>query len=58
MTLSTEDLEELLGSKQCAQDLHESLHGNIQPVIDSYEVKRPNKGKNPGQSRFKTIKKT
>ena len=56
LTLSVEDLEELLGSKQCAQDLHESLHGDVKPVIDSYEVKRPNKGKNPGTSRFKTIK--
>ena len=54
LTLSTEDLEDILGSKQCAEDLHESLHGNIKPVVtDSYEVKRP---KTKGGSRFKTLK--
>ena len=56
LTLAVEDLEEILGSKQCAEDLHESLHGNIKPVVDSYEVKRPAKSKTAG-SRFKTIKK-
>ena len=54
LTLSVEDLEEIIGSKQCAEDLHESLHGNIKPVVNEYEVKRSAKPK--GGSRFKTLK--
>ena len=65
MSLSQEDLEELLGNKQNAQDLFESLHDKLQPKEESEDVRRPvlgSKSRHPGAksgggSRFKTTKK-
>ena len=36
-----DDIEEILGSKQNATDLHESLHGKLKPMEESAEIKRP-----------------
>ena len=61
LTLTIEDIEELLGSKQNATDLHESLHGKLKPVEEMAEIKRPvfgSKAKSgKSGSRFKSIKK-
>lgn len=53
--LSIEDLEEVLGNGQAAQELFESLHDKVKPVQDSKNAMK--KGpKRPGGkgSRFKT----
>lgn len=62
MTLSVEDLEELLSSKQNALDLHQSLHENLTPAEEANSkdtfTRKANKGnKNGAKSRFKTLKK-
>lgn len=61
MTLTIDDIEELLGSKQNAVDLHESLHGKLKPVEDLAEIKRPVFGSKAktgkSGSRFKSMKK-
>ena len=41
LTLTIDDIEEILGSKQNATDLHESLHGKLKPMEESAEIKRP-----------------
>ena len=61
LTLSVEDIEEILGSKQNAADLYESLHGKLKPVEEGAEVKRPVFGSKAktgkSGSRFKSMKK-
>ena len=61
LTLSVEDIEEILGSKQNAADLYESLHGKLKPIEEGAEVKRPVFGSKAktgkSGSRFKSMKK-
>ena len=60
MTLSQEDLEELLGSSQSASDLYESLHVKLSPPEQPEKMggaKQKFGGKNKKGGRFKSMRK-
>lgn len=59
LELDEQDLEEILGSKSNAQDLHQSLHGKLKSsqIVEEKNKKTGKSSGAAGKSRFKSIKK-